>query len=577
MGGEEIISICIGQAGIQTGTSVWELFGKEHDIDYNGVVNPKSDIDQSPNIMYFETSLGTWVPRCIFIDTNPDCINFIKKSVQSNLYNFENMISGTEDSSNCWARGRYSVGRAVTFPACERIRKIVEKCDGPQGYLKFYNVGGGTGGGVGSAIQDKLEDNLFSQKIVNLGVNMLPSPKLSQSIVDPHNTLLSTVHLTLRNHVSILYDNEALYYLCLNLLRVPLPNYTDINQIIAQTISFLTQSMRYECFASMNLHEFATNMVPFPEFNTVQCALAPLTSVHDSLKSQPTTESITNNIINGTHQMTSCSPGSYFATSICYRGDHSQHAINQSLSKFKLHNRRKFAEWSPANFKISYVNQPMVTIENSIIPASIRSACAFINSNSCFRLLKSQQIKSQQMWPAFSCWYTDGGMFMELYNEAIDKMKTLDTMYEEHTNESNLDEHELDVKEIKTFKLMENASRGQLWVRPDPESSKERANMLRKLKGVELQFYKESEEILMKLHQDKISKYSAYNLYHYVENWEENETVLTLLKINEMKHAASAPLLAEDVKHLYRTQQGEPNFELVNATMEFLKLFTVPE
>ena len=49
----------------------------------------------------------------------------------------------------------------------------------------------------------ELEDNLFSKKIVNLGVNMLPSPRLSSSIVDPHNTLLSTVHLTLRNHVSI--------------------------------------------------------------------------------------------------------------------------------------------------------------------------------------------------------------------------------------------------------------------------------------------------------------------------------------------------------------------------------------
>ena len=62
------------------------------------------------------------------------------------------MISGTEDSSNCWARGRYCIGRSVTLPACERIRKIVETCDGPQGFLKFYNVGGGTGGGVGNLL-----------------------------------------------------------------------------------------------------------------------------------------------------------------------------------------------------------------------------------------------------------------------------------------------------------------------------------------------------------------------------------------------------------------------------------------
>merc|ERR1712164_139819 len=77
----EVISVHIGQAGIQTGNSCWELYCLEHGIQPDGQMPPEADSgveDDSFNTFFSETGAGKHVPRCIFLDLEPTVIDEVR-------------------------------------------------------------------------------------------------------------------------------------------------------------------------------------------------------------------------------------------------------------------------------------------------------------------------------------------------------------------------------------------------------------------------------------------------------------------------------------------------------------------
>ena len=72
----EVLSIHIGQAGVQLGNACWELFCLEHGITPDGLMPTDSndDNDDSFNTFFSETGNGKHVPRAIFVDLEPTVI-----------------------------------------------------------------------------------------------------------------------------------------------------------------------------------------------------------------------------------------------------------------------------------------------------------------------------------------------------------------------------------------------------------------------------------------------------------------------------------------------------------------------
>ena len=89
-----------------------------------------------------------------------------------------------------------------------------------------------------------------------------PSPKMSNSVVEPYNAVLTT-HTTLE-HVdcSFMVDNEAIYDICRKNLGVTSPGFQNLNRIIAQVVSSITASLRFDGSLNVDLNEFQTNLVP---------------------------------------------------------------------------------------------------------------------------------------------------------------------------------------------------------------------------------------------------------------------------------------------------------------------------
>lgn len=67
----------MGQAGIQVGSTCWELYCLEHDIQPDGHMpsaKPSGGYDDSFTTFFSETGTGKYVPRAIFVDLEPTVI-----------------------------------------------------------------------------------------------------------------------------------------------------------------------------------------------------------------------------------------------------------------------------------------------------------------------------------------------------------------------------------------------------------------------------------------------------------------------------------------------------------------------
>ena len=78
----------MGQAGVQIGNSLWELYCLEHGVNPDGIM-PKDDSvgveDSSFNTFFSEKQTGQMVPRVVFVDLEPTVVGkFQRKTNRSN-------------------------------------------------------------------------------------------------------------------------------------------------------------------------------------------------------------------------------------------------------------------------------------------------------------------------------------------------------------------------------------------------------------------------------------------------------------------------------------------------------------
>lgn len=75
-------------------------------------------------------------------------------------------------------------------------------------------------------------------------------------MVEPYNSLLTT-HTTLEHSdCSFIMDNEAIYEITKVNLGVRSPTYTHLNRLLAQVVSSITASLRFDGALNVDLTEF---------------------------------------------------------------------------------------------------------------------------------------------------------------------------------------------------------------------------------------------------------------------------------------------------------------------------------
>ena len=93
--------------------------------------------------------------------------------------------------------------------------------------------------------------------------------------MEPYNTILNN-HTSLEFvDVVFLVDNQAIYDICKKNLELSSPTYTNLNRLIAQIISSITASLRFDGALNVDLNEVYMTYVVYSMHKSLYHFLPP--------------------------------------------------------------------------------------------------------------------------------------------------------------------------------------------------------------------------------------------------------------------------------------------------------------
>jgi len=443
----EVLTISVGQGGIQTGNAIWLQYCAEHGIGVDGKKKEKSK-DNYFKTFFEETVTGQLVPRNLGVDLEPTVLDDIRRGSMKALFHPEFLVNGKEDAANNFARGHYTVGKEQMDIVNDRIRKMVDNSENVQGFIVNHSVGGGTGSGMGMLILERLAVDY--RKKSKIGFELYPSPNISTCIVEPYNGLLSTHWLLDHTDVSLVLDNEALYDICQKKLDVKKPSYSNLNKVVAKVTSSMTAALRFDGELNVDMNEFQTNLVPFPRLHFMTTSLAPVISKAKNEHEAHDCRRITDDCLQASSFLVKYSDfdvveDKYMAISLNYRGEIKSKVANATVQWVKTQGKVSFVEWCPTGFKIGLNDVPAASVEGDDMAYSPRNAVMIGNNIAVNRVFTERLSKKYDMMysqRAYVHWYVGEGMEEGEFSEAREDLGFLEKDYLDVVSEQASDEEE---------------------------------------------------------------------------------------------------------------------------------------
>jgi len=310
-----------------------------------------------------------------------------------------------------------------------------------QGFQLCHSLGGGTGSGMGTLLISKVREE-YPDRIMET-FSVIPSPKVSDTVVEPYNAVLSFHQLVENADECMLLDNEALYDICFRTLKLTTPTYGDLNHLVSASLSGVTTCIRFPGQLNCDLRKLAVNLIPFPRLHFFMVGFAPLTSRGSQQYRALTVPELTQQMFDAKNMMCAADPrhGRYLTASALFRGRMSTKEVDEQMLNVQNKNSSYFVEWIPNNIKSSVCDIP---------PKGLKMAGAFIgNTTAIQEMFKRVAEFFQAMFrrKAFLHWYTGEGMDEMEFTEAESNMNDLVSEYQQYQDASAEEEGEFDEEE----------------------------------------------------------------------------------------------------------------------------------
>jgi len=384
------------------------------------------------------------------VDLEPGVLDSIRSGPAGQLFRPDSFVFAQSGAGNNWAKGHYTEGAELIDNVLDVVRKEVEGCDCLQGFQVTHSLGGGTGSGMGTLLVSKIREEYPDRMLATFSV--FPSPKVSDTVVEPYNATLSVHQLVENADEVMVIDNEALYHICNKILKLTTPNYGDLNHLVSTAMSGITCSLRFPGQLNSDLRKLAVNLIPFPRLHFFMTGFAPLTASNTAQYSNATVAELTNQMFDARNMMCACDPkhGRYLTASAIFRGEVSTKEVDEQMLTVQNKNSAYFVEWIPNNIKSSVVNTP---------PKGLKLSVTFLANTTAIRDMFNRVAEQFTMMfrrKAFLHWYTGEGMDEMEFSEAESNMNDLVSEYQQYQEAAAFDDEMEEHEEAEPVKLSEN-------------------------------------------------------------------------------------------------------------------------
>ncbi|KAJ7590074.1 beta-tubulin 2 [Mycena floridula] len=444
MPSREIINLQVGQAGNQIGESFWNLLLSEHAVDQSGLYTGSNDLElQRIGVYFTEAGSGAttkYVPS-VQVDLEAGVCDRLRSGALGSLFRPDTFLCGTPGAGNNWAKGFYTEGAEIIDSLMEVLRHQTEPCDALQGFQLIHSLGGGTGAGMGSLILSKLREEYPDKMLATFSI--LPSPKVSEVVVEPYNAMLSTHQLLDSTDLTIAIDNEALYNICNNSLKINSPTFEDLNGLVAKVMCGVSTSLRFSGQLNGDLRKMGMNLIPFPRLHFLMPSYAPLFDVKATSFQGGTVPELVQSLFDRRNLLVACDPrfGRYLTSAVVFRGDIPSQEAEVAIRDLQTKNSNHFVEWIPDNVSVSLVSVAP--------PGQTKAAVALANSTAIQDLFKRNLEGFSAMFKrgAFLHWYTGEGMDPVEFQEAESNTRDLIAEYQQYQDAGAEEDDYLDEEE----------------------------------------------------------------------------------------------------------------------------------
>lgn len=296
---------------------------------------------------------------------------------------------------------------------------------------------------MGTLLISKIREEYPDRMMATFSV--VPSPKVSDTVVEPYNATLSVHQLVENSDQTFCIDNEALYDICMRTLKLNNPSYGDLNHLVSAVMSGITTCLRFPGQLNSDLRKLAVNMVPFPRLHFFMVGFAPLTSRGSHSFRSLSVPELTQQMFDPKNMMAASDPrhGRYLTVAAYFRGAVSMKEVEEQMRSVQTKNTSYFVEWIPNNVQSALCSIP---------PRGLKMSATFIgNSTSIQELFKrvGDQFSAMFRRKAFLHWYTGEGMDEMEFTEAESNMHDLVSEYQQYQEAStdDMDEEYLEETE----------------------------------------------------------------------------------------------------------------------------------
>ncbi|TFK50215.1 beta-tubulin 2 [Heliocybe sulcata] len=413
----EIINLQVAQAGNQVGESFWRTLLAEHGLDEAG--NYKGNDPQQltrANVYFSEVDLPgsevKYVPRSVQVDLEAGVCNRLRSGPMGGLFRPDTFLNAEVGAGNNWAKGYYTEGAELIDSIMDVIRKQADACDAMQGFQLIHSLGGGTGAGLGTLLLSKLREEYPDRMLATFSI--LPAPKVSETVVEPYNALLSIHQLVENSDMTVCIDNEALYDITARTLKLKQPSFDDLNVLVSQVLCGVSTSLRFPGQLNGDLRKLGLNLVPFPRLHFLMPSYAPFHDMKAKAFQRVSVDDLTRELFDRRNLLVACDPrfGRYLTAATIFRGKVSSREAEYSIQQMQTKNSTQFVEWIPDNVSVSLCSVPPV--------GQSQAATCLANSTAIQELFKRSLTQFAAMYKrgAFLHWYTGEGMDAMEFSEA---------------------------------------------------------------------------------------------------------------------------------------------------------------